>query len=90
MKCLKELDQFGYITYKPSHNPSKGSTVSLFTFNTTSGTTTNTTSDITADTTGVQAVIPFNKHIKHNKDKKHKKECRVDQQSIPEKKRIIF
>lgn len=80
LKCLKELDQFGYITYKPSHNPSKGSTVSLFTFNTTSGTTTNTTSDTTADTTGVQAVIPFNKHIKHNKDNKHKKDCKGELQ----------
>lgn len=92
LKCLKELDQFGYITYKPSHNPSKGSTVSLFTFNTTSGTTTNTTSDTTADTTGAQAVIPFNKHIKHNKDYKHKKECRDDLQIVQSQKsnKIIF
>jgi hypothetical protein len=70
LKCLKELDQFGYISYKPSHNPSKGSTVSLFTFNTSSDTNSGTTTNISSDTTGVQAVIPFNKHIKQIKDNK--------------------
>lgn len=93
LKCLKELDQFGYISYKPSHNPSKGSTVSLFTFNTTSNTTTGTTTNTSIDTTGVQAVIPFNKHIKHNKENKHKKDCRIDLQvdhpSKSEKKKFV-
>lgn len=32
-KCLKELDQYGYIQYLPSFNPLKGSTVNLFDFN---------------------------------------------------------
>jgi hypothetical protein len=28
-KCIKELESFGYIDYKPSYNPYKGSTVYL-------------------------------------------------------------
>ena len=36
-RCLKELDNFGYILYLPSHNPFKGSRIKLFRFGTTSG-----------------------------------------------------
>ena len=31
-KCIKELHQFGYLTYTPSYNPYKGSLVLLFDF----------------------------------------------------------
>ena len=31
-KCLKQLDQFGYIQYIPSYNPHKGSLINLYTF----------------------------------------------------------
>ena len=31
-KCIKELHQFGYLTYSPSYNPYKGSLVLLFDF----------------------------------------------------------
>lgn len=31
-KCLKELDSFGFIKYKPSFNPHRGSLVYLFSF----------------------------------------------------------
>jgi len=31
-KCIKELDEFGYIRYIPSFNATKGSTVYLYTF----------------------------------------------------------
>ncbi len=34
-RCIKELHNFGYISYKPSHNPLKGSLVYLFNFGTT-------------------------------------------------------
>lgn len=32
LRCLKELHELGYIIYNPSHNPFKGSQVSLFNF----------------------------------------------------------
>lgn len=31
-KCMKELNDFGYLQYKPSYNPFKGSLVYLFNF----------------------------------------------------------
>lgn len=49
LKCLKELDSFGYIKYEPSHNPMKGSQVYLFIFDNTTNTTNNITSNITTD-----------------------------------------
>ena len=45
LRCLKELDTWGYIKYVPSHNPMKGSSVYMFKFDTTNNTTTHTTSD---------------------------------------------
>lgn len=33
-KCMKELNDFGYLQYKPSYNPFKGSLVYLFNFQT--------------------------------------------------------
>ena len=33
-KCLKDLDCWGYIAYRPSRNPTKGSVVYLFSFDT--------------------------------------------------------
>ncbi len=35
-KCMKELNDFGYLQYKPSYNPFKGSLVFLFNFQTSS------------------------------------------------------
>jgi len=68
-KCLKELDSFGFIQYLPSFNPIKGSRVNLYTFD--NGT--NKGCNKGADKSAVQVVIPFNKHIKHNKELKLKK-----------------
>jgi hypothetical protein len=57
IKCLKELDQFGFIRYQPSYNPHRGSLVYLFTF----------------DNGSVQAVIPFKNNINNtNMDKQAK------------------
>lgn len=49
LKCLKELDYWGYIKYEPSHNPMKGSLVYLFIFDNTSNTTNNITTNTTSD-----------------------------------------
>jgi hypothetical protein len=51
LRCLKELDQWGYIRYEPSHNPMKGSLVYLFTFDTGTHTSNDTTQPITSNTT---------------------------------------
>ncbi len=57
IKCLKELDAFGFIRYQPSYNPHRGSLVYLFTF----------------DNGSVQAVIPFKNNINNtNLDKQAK------------------
>lgn len=60
LKCLKELDSWGYIKYIPSHNPQKGSSIYLFTFDTSTDTTANTSSD----TTDEQRVIPLINYTK--------------------------
>lgn len=35
LKCLKELETFGYLKYEPSRNPQRGSIIYLFNFDTT-------------------------------------------------------
>ena len=68
LKCLKELETWGYIKYVPSHNPQKGSKVYLFTFDTTDNTSSDTTTNTTDDTSDVQPMIPlinYNKHLKN-------------------------
>jgi hypothetical protein len=57
LKCLKDLDNHKIISYKPSHNPLKGSIINLFRFDTSDdivlnkyNTTTDTSSDTSTDT----------------------------------------
>lgn len=65
-KCLKELDQWKYIQYFPSHNPHKGSQIYLYNFNKTTDNasdistdkSSNKTADKTSGKTAVRAVIP--------------------------------
>jgi hypothetical protein len=47
LKCLKELHEWNYIKYSPSHNPQRGSKIHLYRFDTSSGTTDNNTDDTT-------------------------------------------
>ena len=71
-KCIKELQEFGYIEYFPSHNPYKGSLVNMYTFDTTTGATINTskyikndtTSNTSIDTSLIPPLRPFNKENK--------------------------
>lgn len=53
-KCLKELDEWGYIKYIPSHSYHIGSKIYMYTFNTTKNTTTTKTNNNAID------VSPFN------------------------------
>lgn len=57
-KCMKELNDFGYLKYKPSYNPFKGSLVYLFNFQT--GIEQPLSTDHTKNETGVeQAQEPY-------------------------------
>lgn len=57
-KCMKELNDFGYLKYKPSYNPFKGSLVYLFNFQT--GTEQPLSTDHTKNETGSeQAQEPY-------------------------------
>ncbi|MEP1095964.1 MAG: hypothetical protein ABJG78_12685 [Cyclobacteriaceae bacterium] len=61
-KCLKELDEWSYIQYLPSHNPMQGSRVHLYTFDK--------SGDKTTDQSPVTVVRPY---IKQNKQMKQVK-----------------
>lgn len=70
-KCLRDLDDYGYLKYEPSHNPLKGSRINMLNFDTT-GDTSNTqvvsNTSLKSDTSTVQALSPYinsNKHLKH-------------------------
>ena len=57
-KCMKELNDFGYLKYKPSYNPFKGSLVYLFNYQT--GSEQPLSTDHTKNGTGVeQAQEPY-------------------------------
>lgn len=57
-KCMKELNDFGYLKYKPSFNPFKGSLVYLFNFQT--GSEQPVSTDHTKNGTGIeQAQEPY-------------------------------
>lgn len=57
-RCTKELHNYSYLIYKPSHNPFKGSTIKMLKFETSSGQ----ALDLGVPNQG-QAVVPSNKHI---------------------------
>ena len=74
-RCLRELNDWGYIDYKPSNNPYRGSLVNLYRFdnscdNSTDNSCDNSTdnsSDNSTDTTPVIAVRPYINNINNNK-----------------------
>jgi len=59
-RCLKNLHQWSYIVYLPSHNPYKSSRVKLLIF----GTTSETTNDPTLEHAAGQAEVPLLKQLK--------------------------
>ncbi|MBI2722473.1 MAG: transcriptional regulator [Bacteroidetes bacterium] len=82
-KCLKELDQWEYIKYIPSHNPYKGSQIHMYNFNKTINNASDISGNKTSDKTGketaaktnVKAAIPsintLNKTNKLNDNKEY-------------------
>jgi len=68
-KCLKQLDNWGYIQYKPSYNPARGSLVNLYNFDNS----TSKGSDKGTDKGGVIAVRPSLNYKKPYKQYKQEK-----------------
>jgi len=89
-RCLRELNDWGYIDYQPSHNPSRGSLVNLYRFDTS----TDNSCDNGNDTTPVIVLRPSINSINNKKQLNITNDCRVDlqvdQQSKSENKRIVF
>jgi len=69
-KCLKELEFFGYINYMPSHNPFKGSKISLTKIRTSNEQAVYPLCTKNGTSNG-QALVPLYKHDKHIKTNKH-------------------
>lgn len=75
-KCLRDLDDYGYLEYEPSHNPLKGSRINMLNFDPTVSTSGGTSdgqavsnTSPKSDTSTVQALSPYinsNKHLKPN------------------------
>ncbi len=66
-RCLRELNDWGYIDYQPSHNPSRGSLVNLYRFDTSGDNSTDNSCDIGNDTTPVIEVRPSINNINKKK-----------------------
>lgn len=71
-KSLKELHEFGYIYYKPSHNPLIGSRINLYRFDNSSDNTTNNTTNNSSDNSTDNGRDTLSKPLKHNKTIKTK------------------
>src|SRR5690606_9995843 len=69
-RCLRELHKYGYIEYKPSQNPYRGSLVNLYRFDTTTDNSCDKSSDNSTDTTTVRAVRPSINSINKKKQSK--------------------
>lgn len=66
-RCLRELNDWGYINYKPSNNPYRGSLVNLYRFDNSCDNSTDNSCDNSTDTTPVIAVRPYINNINNNK-----------------------
>lgn len=79
-KCLKQLDNWGYIEYKPSYNPARGSLVNLYNFDNSTGK----GSDKGTDKGAVIAVRPSLNYNKPYKLIKQESKSRFTPPSIEE------
>ncbi|MCK0160078.1 hypothetical protein [Allomuricauda sp. F6463D] len=75
-RCIRELSDWNYILYSPSHNPYKGSRIKMFDFGTSTGQALDRYRTKFGTSNG-QALVPINKHIQTTKNitngKKRKK-----------------
>ncbi|WP_417619827.1 hypothetical protein [Oceanihabitans sediminis] len=74
-KCVKELDNYKYLIYYPSHNPFKGSKIKMLIFGTSSGQAV----DLAVLNSG-QALVPSYKHNKHikNRSKRERPKSKIE------------
>jgi len=70
-KCMRELSNWGFLLYFPSHDSNKGSIIEMYNFDTTSDTTTGTTNVLAVGQALVPSINNINK-IKHTKLLKQK------------------
>ena len=101
-RCLRELNDWGYIDYKPSNNPYRGSLVNLYRFDNSCDNSTDNSSDNSCDnstdTTPVIAVRPYinninnNKHINklNNKNFFGEKKKKIDQPTFSKVGGVLF
>lgn len=77
-KCIKQLDQWGYLKYEPSKSAMRGSKVHMFIFDTSGNTSGDTTVDTSGEQEPVQQMRPSinsinnKKHTKPNKQRNKK------------------
>ncbi|MAP56081.1 MULTISPECIES: hypothetical protein [Flavobacteriaceae] len=72
-RCLKNLSDWSYIFYMPSHNPYKGSQIKMLKFGTSSETSIDTTYGTSSEQVLGQALVPninSNKQIENNNKRK--------------------
>jgi hypothetical protein len=89
-KCITELHQWGYLKYKPSHNPLKGSLIHLFNFGTT-------TEQVVSQLDGLIPSQVLGPSINSINNKKHLNSLNIDRVDLKfdqplkeEKKRSVF
>lgn len=81
-RCINELDKWGYLIYKPSHNPLKGSRIHMAIFGITDGQVVDFKCTNIRTSTG-QAVVPIYKHIQTiENNKKQKAFKKIDFKSL--------
>ncbi len=71
-RCLKQLDEWGYIQYLPSFNPLRGSLVNLYTFDNSSDKGTDKASGKASDYSSVIAVRPSINNLNNRNNKTDK------------------
>ena len=81
-RCLRELNDWGYINYKPSNNPYRGSLVNLYRFDNSCDNSTDNSCDNSTDTTPVIVVRPYKNNINNNKHINNKNFLGVDFKKI--------
>lgn len=80
-RCLKNLNDWTYILYLPSHNPYKGSQIKMLKFGTSSGTSTDTTTGTSSEQVEGQALVPYI-NINKQKENIHKRKLPKNENDV--------
>ncbi len=88
-KCMRQLCDFGYIKYLPSHNPLKGSEIYMYNYDTSNEQAMHNTSG-NIGTSNEQAVQPSINNNKHVNNKTIKTEHTNNENKIPPEKKLVI